>query len=128
MPPLFHARCIAPPLTDEILTECPALADECEPALREAMKDLLLIVQQAKLGMQVQVPDQSVRNGYAAMFGSLPQGKRGTGIMEDHQTPDGRTYQKEKYEITNARANQINTAAWHLLWYVNELACGRHPG
>lgn len=98
-PPRFVAHCVAPPLTDEHINEhFPSLLESLPPQLQAPYSCLLRLVTQHRVdGSSVNLPARRERDIMATQFDVLPHDG-------PHRTP-----------------------AFHLLWYVNELAVGRCP-
>jgi len=100
----FAARCIAPPITSEKLAAYGGMLDslpDSPRALKDSFRTCLAIVQQHKAQPETvtkeSLPSQHDRNVMGTQFDSLPS-------SGPHRDP-----------------------AFHLLWYVNELAVGRNP-
>lgn len=94
----FSGRCIAPPVTDKHVKDAwPALAASLPSHIRSDYEKLLVVVRRHKEGEDV--------------TDALPSRNQRdiAGIKFDSLRPPERD------------------AAFHLLWYVNELAVGRNP-
>lgn len=96
----YTGRCIAPPLTDnKIDLHFPALLATLPELLHADYQKLLEIVTIHRKDFQasINMPSQRERNIMATKFEELPT------------------------------SGEHRNAAFHLLWYVNELAVGRNP-